>query len=119
MLHYILKVTNGIPAPGSALFVANKWDSVQLNVVTVQAQEQIREKLLEKLAEEWPGFQRDQMITMSCQPSGVPEAGPDSHDMEMLCRGIQNALTDGSDHVLLSAARYHYYIYTGFISVLH
>ena len=104
MLHYILKVTNRIPTPGSALFVANKWDLVTSDQATDE--NQIREELLAKLAKEWPGFHKHQLITMSCQLSGCAlKAGLVLPDMVQLCRGIENTLTEGSDHVFLSAAR--------------
>lgn len=102
LLRYILRATSTIPAPGSALFVVNKWDLVESNEKGA-----IRLALFEKLAEEWPGFHKHQMITMSCvQSAGALRAGSVSPDIEPLCRGIENALASGSDHTYLSVSRY-------------
>lgn len=103
---YILRTTNRIPSPGSALFVANKWDLVKLYQKSRSEQEQIRKELLTMLTKEWPGFQEHQLITMSCTESASGlKTGCVNSEMSQLCSGIKKALAQGSDHIFVSSCR--------------
>ncbi len=105
----IIKSMKVRPVPGSALFVANKWDKLQ-------EEEEIRKGAIkkyldiveERLSKRWRGFdRRQQLVTLNSRIAArVQELGETTEDMKEACDKMLSMLSKGMVNMLRKTSQY-------------
>lgn len=110
LLRTVVKATNSLPPPGSALFVVNKWDLLVQQLSTAE-QQQFLHRMGQCLAARWPGFDASkQLLTMNAKLAAqAQELGSTTDDVQKLCDGVVSILPSGVHYMLLRGVRFVVY----------
>ena len=88
------------PPPGSALFVANKWDMVEEK--SDGEPEKFIDRLVNLLMQNWPGFKRRQLLKMNSKLAAKAQSIGWTTDEMQAFLGAMESMLHGSMHHMMN-----------------
>ena len=107
LLRAVVRGTKEAPPPESALFVANKWDILMQQEASDTERQDFITKTVKGIQTRWPGFKRQQLITMNSRLAGQAQSiGWTTDDMKNFIEAMKAMLPKGIHYMMKKSLRY-------------
>ena len=107
LLRAVFSGSKDAPPPQSALFLLNKWDILAQEIRSEDDRQEFITRTVEGIQSRWPGFKRQQLLTMNSKLAGIAQGiGWTTDDMKKFIEAMKSMLPKGMHYMMKKWLRY-------------